>query len=224
MNLPDIETEEFAEFVGAMLGDGNLGIYKTKAGNKIKFQHRIKITVNSVDDIEYAYYLSDLMFSLFEIKPKFYFKKKERAVDVQILNKELVKFLTVVAGMELAPKYKRAVIPGYLLNNELELSVLRGLFDTDGCVVITNNNDTTYPRLEIKVIRSPMRNQITDILRRNGFRFILSPNDHRARQIRIQLNGLDELRRWMHLVGFSNEKHQNKATKYLNTREIKIIA
>ena len=32
---------KIAEFVGIMLGDGNLGIYKTKAGDKTKIQHRI---------------------------------------------------------------------------------------------------------------------------------------------------------------------------------------
>src|SRR3989338_3777370 len=173
MNFPYIFNNKFAEFVGILLGDGSIGIYGT--------QHRVKITINSVDDLEYAHYVSNLIDSLFEVSPLMRFRKNEQTLDILLFNKGLVNFLTQNVGLRTAPKFERATIPNGFLNTDLELFVLRGLFDTDGCVVITNNNGTIYPRLELKIIKSPMRQQVVDILRRNGFRFILSPHNSDAR-------------------------------------------
>ena len=55
------------------------------------------------------------------------------------------------------------------MKNNLALKVLRGYMDTDGCVVIFNNNGTKYPRLEMKVCPSPMQNQFIEILKKHHF-------------------------------------------------------
>src|SRR3989344_5006611 len=210
MEYPNIQTEKFAEFVGVLLGDGSIGIYRCKASNKYSIQHRVKITMNSVVDLNYTDYLRDIIADMFHIEPIVKFRTNEKALDILIYSKGLVKFLINNANLKLAPKERRAEVPEVYLNNSLELKVLRGLFDTDGCVIVTNNNGTIYPRLELKMVISPMRRQVVGILRRNGFRPTLSPRNNEAHKIRIQLNGQRQLSRWLSLIGFSNPKHAEK--------------
>ncbi|MFH1785250.1 MAG: hypothetical protein ABH842_02390 [Candidatus Micrarchaeota archaeon] len=70
--------EELAEFVGILLGDGNIGIYKSTVNGRIKTQYRIKITLNSVKDKEYSKYVASLIKIIFGKDPKIRFRKKCR--------------------------------------------------------------------------------------------------------------------------------------------------
>jgi hypothetical protein len=88
---------------------------------------------------------------------------------------------------------------------------LRGCFDTDVSLVLTNNNGILYPRLEIKVCQSPMQNQIIKILKMNGFG--LGIYNLGSGAVRIQMNGKNQLKKWVNGVGFSNPKHYCKAEK-----------
>ncbi len=124
----------------------------------------------------------------------------------------ILQFLQNV-GFVLAPKWKRAIIPSCFLRPELELFVVRGYFDTDGSVVITNNNGTIYPRLEMKISPSPMQAQFIDILKRNNFHF--GVYDIGRGKVRIQLNGIQQLKKWYEKIGFSNHRHLEKAKKFL---------
>ena len=96
----------------------------------------------------------------------------------------------------------------------LEKYVLRGYFDTDGSVVITNNNGTLYPRLEMKISPSPMQQQFIDILEQFNFRF--GVYDIGKGKVRIQMNGLECLNNWFTTIGFSNRKHGDKTIKLLH--------
>lgn len=216
MKYPDIRSEKFAEFIGVILGDGSIGIYKSKNPNRNSTQYRIKISTNSIDDIEYASYLEELIYTLFGLRACLKIRKNEHTADILLFKKELVQFLVGKVGLKTAPKIGRVEIPESYLGNNLELNVLRGLFDTDGCLVITDNNGTTYPRLELKMIKSPMQRQVIEILKRHGFNLKLYPQDKDSRVVKLQLNGLAQLYRWLSLIGFSNKKHSNKAVRFLN--------
>ncbi len=65
--------------------------------------------------------------------------------------------------------------------------------------------------------------QIIQMLKRHNFKFILSPPNHRAKLLRIQLNGREQLLKWLKLVNFSNKKHLKKITKFLYTPEGSIL-
>lgn len=210
VKIPSKETSRFAEFIGILLGDGSIGVYKCKAGDKIKTQHRLQITLNSVDDKEYIQYVSNLITELFGIIPKT-LQRAGKTFDIRVFRRDVIKFLINDVGMKLAPKKHRAEIPKIYINSPYESDVLRGCFDTDGSVVLTNNNGTLYPRLEIKVCSSPMQNQIIDILKRKGFNFGTYQID--ADEVRIQLNGKKQLKKWLSEIGFSNPKHLRKAHK-----------
>jgi len=193
-----MDQEKLAELVGIILGDGSINIYKN--------HKRLKITSHS-EDIEYAAYISSLFIELFNVKPIVKFRKKENTLDIFVFKREIIYYFLNL-GMKKSPKPNRAIIPEKFLEKKLSKFILRGLFDTDGSVVITNNNGTTYPRLEIKISESPMQKQVIKLIKEYGFRFgVYNVNDH---TVRIQMNGKEQLKKWTKEIGFSNQKHIKK--------------
>ncbi len=151
-----------------------------------------------------------LIRDLFGVEPRIS-KRKGKTTDIRTFHRNIVRFLIDNVGMATAPKGDRARIPGFYIDSVHVLDVLRGCFDTDGSVVLANNNGILYPRIEIKICQSPMQNQIIKILKSNGFRFGVYDlgNGH----VRIQMNGKKQLRKWSNEIGFSNPKHYRKAEK-----------
>jgi len=211
MNLKKIKNmEKLAEFAGILLGDGSLCL-KDERGNT---NNRLKITFNTKDDAEYILYVKNLIKSLFNINPVIKKRQYEdNTTDIFVFNKEIILFLINEIGLKLSPKWDRAVIPKKFLADGLELYVLQGYFDTDGSLVTTNNNGTIYPRLEMKVCPSPMQYQFIDILKKYDFRFG-SYNIGKGK-VRVQLNGKAQLKKWIDLINFSNEKHTKKINRFL---------
>lgn len=204
-------SQAWAEFAGILLGDGSLGIYRSQAANRIKIIYRVKVTLDD-REVQYAQYVQNLMESLFYRRPVIRTIPSEHTCNIFLSGKKHTDCLLAM-GFKTAPKMHRAIIPEQFLTPESELRVVRGYFDTDGSVVIANNNGTPYPRLEMKISPSPMQQQFIDILRRHQFHFGVYPveNGH----IRIQLNGRNQLQRWWELIGFSNERHITKARPFL---------
>jgi len=190
-----------AEFVGIMLGDGYF------------VRDRLKITLNSIVDKKYLDYVSNVIFLLFYEKPIIKYRKKENAVDVFLFKRKVLNYMSKL-GLVYSPKWKRAKIPSKFL--KFGTNVLRGYFDTDGCVVVTNNNGTIYPRLEMKICPSPMQKQFIEILSKCDFKF--GVYDIGDGKVRIQMNGKKQLRKWLDIVGFGNEKHLIKALKFVKNK------
>ncbi|MBW2969459.1 hypothetical protein KY314_05105, partial [Candidatus Woesearchaeota archaeon] len=197
--------KEFAEFIGIMLGDGSLNKYK------LNNFYRLKITLDSREK-EYVLHICNLIQKLFNKKPKVSYRKNENTVDILLFNRTIISILNEEFGMSFSPKWNRAVIPDLCLNNGLDIAVLRGYFDTDGCVVLTDNNGTLYVRLEMKISPSPMQKQFVDILKKQGFRF--GVYDIGKGKVRVQMNGETQLKKWLKLVNFSNQRHIEKVNKY----------
>lgn len=199
--------DKLSEFIGIMLGDGYF------------VNTRLKITLNSKEDLDYSAYVCNLIVEIFGVKPILKFRKNENALDIFVFKRKVLKFLDK-CGLKKSPKWKRAIIPKIFM--KYDLSVLRGYFDTDGSVVITNNNGTLYPRLEMKISPSPMQKQFIKILKKYNFRF--GAYDIGKGKKRIQINGKVELQKWFDLVGSSNRKHRKKARIFTNTEKLNLIA
>jgi len=199
-----LKDKRLSEFVGIMLGDGYLSYPKNP---------RIKISFNSKDDIEYFIFVKDFLEKLFEAKVVAEYRKTENTANLYIFKRSLIRKLLDEVGLIPSPKWNRAKIPEWIIEKKLETHFLRGFFDTDGCLVRTNNNGITYPRLEIKVCPSPMQSQFIDILNKFEFRFGVYPIG--SGKVRVQLNGKKQLLRWNQLVGFHNIKHREKCDFFL---------
>ncbi|MBI2628627.1 hypothetical protein HYW74_00925 [Candidatus Pacearchaeota archaeon] len=204
--------ERLAEFVGVMLGDGCIGIYDCKAGNRIKKQYQLKVTLDSRNK-EYSDYVYNLIKDILEVEPKPYLKKDENTIDIRVFKKDKILFILNDIGLELSPKWNRAKIPEKFLDKNWGLFVLRGLFDTDGSVTRFNNHGIIYPRLELRLSPSPMQDQVIDILRKNNFNYKIQKLERG--KIKIRLSGINELKKWKAMVGSSNELYLNRINSFL---------
>lgn len=199
---------KIAELIGILLGDGCLSLKSSGQS-----QNRLKISFNSKDDKEYISYVRELIRDIFNTEPILKFRHNENTADLFIFKKKIIDYLIDEIGLKLSPKWGNAIIPEEYTSKELGLLVIRGYFDTDGSVVLTNNNGTLYPRLEMKISPSPMQQQFIQILQDNGFKFGVYQIGRG--KVRVQLNGKGQLTKWRELIGFSNIKHTNKMNKVI---------
>ncbi len=136
--------EKLAEFIGAILGDGNINYYKK--GKKIGVYH-IRIAGDLEKDKDYHInYLKNLCENIFNLKAKEILRPNERFLD--IYSKELVEFF-IDMGLNAGDKIKNQItIPYWVWENESFLKAcVRGLIDTDGSVFRMSNKDPKLIRL-----------------------------------------------------------------------------
>ena len=96
--------------------------------------------------------------------------------------------------------------------------IIQGYFATDGCLVITNNNRTLYPRIEFSSISRQLLKQVLDYLNSTGMKgnLYLSHrySNHWNDLYRIQFNGKNNLEVFLEKIGFVNPKHIEKYKKW----------
>jgi hypothetical protein len=195
-----------------MLGDGSIGRYecsRRKGGSSEQFLVKITISKHESEYEDYIFYLFEEPFNL---EPISYRKKSEKTLDIRCFKPDLFNFMTEKVGLKTAPKKGRAVITERYMVEELRKEVLRGYFDTDGSLVLTDNNDYLYPRLEMKISCSPMQEQFKQLIEKEGFRFgnYELEND----KIRIQINGKEKLQKWVEEIEFKNQRHLSKLERF----------
>jgi len=196
-------TKEVAELVGIILGDGSIQVYESKKHSK---SYRLKITLDNREK-NYQDYICNLLESVFNKKPIRKKRKSENTLDIFLFEKCVVLDLLDL-GLKKSPKRNNAVIPQQFTTKSMAKFVLRGLFDTDGSLVLTKNGNKLYPRLEIKTSPSPMNNQIKELLELFDFKF----GEYKIENgnIRFQMNGHKQLEKWLKEIGFSNSRHIDK--------------
>lgn len=192
------ESEDLAEFIGIMLGDGGLTHFQCS------------IYLNSETDLEFAYYVSDLVLGLFKITPQIYFHKKHKVCRISVSSVNLVKYLTS-KGLFLGNKVRLQVgIPDWILFKEEYIkSCIRGLIDTDGCFVIhrykIKGKMYTYPKISFSNRSEPILEFVYQGLKRFGF------NPKRTYESEVWLHNQNEVRRYFDEIGVNNYKPNIKS-------------
>ncbi len=203
-----MQEEKIAEFVGIMLGDGNFRIYPSRAGNKIKKQHRIKVTLDSRNTL-YRDHVIKIMKEVLNIEPRLYFHKKKNGIDIATFKKDKYYYVLNEIGLKESPKWDHMEVPEKYRRGALGLLVLKGIFDTDGHLSVFNNNGLVYPRIEIRLCPSPAQEQINNIL--DEFKFQYKIQNLERGKTRIRISGKEQLKKWFELIGSSNPIHNKKA-------------
>ena len=139
-------TPELAEIVGIMFGDGYMK-------NKHNHAHVIRIFGNLSKDRVYMHYIKRMFIRNFNIVPKLSEYPKKNYLELYVYSKELVDYFHRFLLIPLSPKTNLS-IPEYIKEDEqLLISFIRGLFDTDGCVThqIDRKNGRKYYYVLIKI-------------------------------------------------------------------------
>lgn len=198
-------SEELSEFVGILLGDG--GITSRQVG----------ITLNRTLDKEYKVYVIDLGERLFGDKASV-IKKKDCNADVVLYSGEnLVKYLCGI-GLKVGNKVKQQVSVPKWIESKLsyKLACVRGLMDTDGCVVRSTHKygfkTYTYYNPCFANRSKPLLQFVTNTLRDIGLHPCVAGE-------RIWLYNKAETETYFNLVGSNN----NRLLRYV-VRRIRLSA
>ena len=204
--------KKIAEFVGIMLGDGSIGYYKNKNKDKIKEQYVVKTTLDSRNK-EYTDYVQKIMEEVLGKKPIPFYRNKENTVDLRVFGKIYLEKTINEIGLKYSPKWNTMIIPKKYFKKELFSFIVKGLFDTDGCLSIFNNNGILYLRIEIKICPSPAQNQFIEIFKRLEIKHTVRKLD--KEKIVLRINGKEQLRKWFKFIGSSNPIHIEKYRRFL---------
>lgn len=187
------ESEELAEFVGILLGDG--GITRTQ----------ITIYLSSITDQKYSHYVEKLIFTLFGLHSSSTNDHEKHVLRISISGINVVKYL-VQKGLKVGNKVKLQVgIPLWIKSNKRYVKAcIRGLIDTDGCFTIhrysVNGRKYLYP----KIVFSNKSEPILDFVNKELLKLKYSPK--RTFEFDVWLHNQNEVRRYLKDIGTHNIK------------------
>lgn len=99
--------------------------------------------------------------------------------------------------------------------------LILGFFATDGSLVLTDNNGTLYPRVEANGIAKELIKEINTFLNSKGINYKFYEAKRKfhhwqncQQQYRLQINGKENLRKFIKEIGFVNPKQIEKLEKY----------
>ncbi|UCD03680.1 MAG: hypothetical protein JSW73_04025 [Candidatus Woesearchaeota archaeon] len=192
-----------AEFIGAVIGDGNLW-------SKDK-HYRVEITGDPILDKEYfENFLIPTTKQLFAVNP--HVRVRQRGLRLRITSKDVYSLLTndykLPTGRE---KGMLVTIPKSILNNTSQtIACIRGIFDTDGSAFLANKGyRQDYPTIEISTTSEGLANQIRDSLVSLGYRVGFRSWKREIFRTKwvISVNGDSMFKKWMDEIGTSNPRH-----------------
>lgn len=187
-------SENLAEFIGIMLGDGGIS------------QNQISVTLGYTTDKKYVPYIRELIRRLFGARASIYQAKKKDAIRIRASGINLVKNLLTL-GLVQGNKIKQQFnIPTWIERNTYYIKAcIRGMIDTDGCVhrkVRREANSVEYRSVGITFCSysKPLRDSLIKLFNIIGFKVAISGKT-------IYLCGKEQVFRYVNEIGFSNPKH-----------------
>lgn len=91
--------------------------------------------------------------------------------------------------------------------------VLRGLFDTDGCLLANKRENYKYPWISISSKSENFRNQIISMLREEGYPAYSTRSN-------FCVKGIDNVKRWFNDIGSSNSRNLKKYRYFLRHKNL----
>lgn len=186
---------DFAEFIGIMLGDGNI------------YRDAIRITISSKEQ-EFKKHIEKLFKKLFGIKPKVYNSKISKSLCIYMYSKQL-RILLEKHGLGQGNKVKRNIqVPKWIkINKTFSKHCIRGMIDTDGCTHYHKRDKQLYVSFHNRAT-----NLLTDLQEMaKYFNLNFTRNDTYV----VTLYKKDEVRRYINEIGFSNKRHSSRVKRYL---------
>lgn len=209
----------FALLYGVMLGDGCLSLVY---GRK-KF---VAISGSMADDIPFfEKVVKPIIKGLVSKEIPIKFRNKKNTIDLNFVNHSLFDYIARF-GFPIGKKGNKLFIPKIFYGKNLVKYAIKGFFATDGSLVLTNNNGTLYPRIEANGISESLIKEISNYLNNKGINcnfYEAKRKDHRwktwQQQYRLQINGKDNLRKFVKTIGFINPKQIEKLKYYYGCTE-----
>jgi len=188
-----------SEFVGILLGDGGITM------------RQVVVTLHRHDDKEYSDYVRQLVYELFLVVPGVYRNKKSLADNIVISRIELVQFCVHKLGLKIGSKVRQQVdVPAWIKSKKsYRVACLRGLVDTDGCIIkhkyVSKSKEYNYKKLSFTNASLPLLKFVFDELSNLG----MSPRATNNKK-EVRLESKDDMLKYFSIVGTNNPKHLNR--------------
>jgi len=196
-----------SEFIGAFIGDGFTNTYGRSS--MIQFAGDKNLDMN--------YFKRILIPSIKKLSPNSnpILSSKDNTLRLTIYSKELHQLLVRRFRFPAGKKTYSVTIPEEIFTNSNKLLTarcIRGIFDTDGGIIVDKRQiyKKPYLRISLKMESKKLLLQIHSFLNANGLKVNVTTG---GRQ--IQINGAYNCRKYMQLIGFSNTRHSSKIQKML---------
>lgn len=197
-------TSRLCELIGAFIGDGFT--------NKYGKMYMTQFTGHSILDKEY--FVKTLMPHIKMISPNSnpILRKKDNTLRLTIYSKEFYSLLTKRFKFPSGKKAYTVVIPDEILNCNDSKKVnlcIRGIFDTDGCVSYDKRKiyKKPYLRINLSSVSSVLIKQIYNKLKELDLSPTITSNYNKHV---IQINGVENCKKFIVTIGFSNKRHLDK--------------
>jgi intein/homing endonuclease len=202
INMP--LSKDLCEFLGAIIGDGCTN----------KYGHSYQTIIAGDKLLDKDYYnniLLPICLKLFKINPKII--TRQSGIYMLLYSKRLFELLTIRFKIPAGVKCYCVQIPSEIFDasETMLMSVLRGMFDTDGGVGLDKRKTYKKPYIRLNYTSASFRliEQVHVALNRYNIpHSIHEKNDCKAKQ--IQINGETNVRSFVNLIGFSNQRHIKK--------------
>ena len=203
--IPKIKLDEkLAEFLGAVLGDGNICFYQR--GNSVGV-YGIKIAGDFIKDKDYHLnYLKRLSKNIFNLEAKEVIPKDKHERFLSLNSRALVEFFNSM-GLRAGDKIKnQSTIPSWIFNEHSYIrACLRGLIDTDGSVFRMSKRDFNLIRINFCNHNITLLKDTREAFIKLGFHPSKIINNRQ-----FYLSRQSEVGRYLKEIGFSNKKHLDR--------------
>ncbi|MBR9700047.1 hypothetical protein GOV09_06320 [Candidatus Woesearchaeota archaeon] len=219
--LPSTLSTKLAYFIGILIGDGNIQY------RPYKNEYSIKCVGNPKDEMQfYDEILNPIVKDLFGISPNMRYHDNSTTYGFRLYSKSLYIFLTNTLNLWEGKKGLNLHIPHIFIENKrFTKSVVKGIFDTDGCISFKKKYRKVpyYPVITLSSKSKMLIMQVSVLLKKWGFSIVeiydYNVKDKRIERgfttiNRIELNGQKNLQQWLDLIGFDSPKHLNKIKKW----------
>jgi len=216
-------SEDLAYLCGVLVGDGSIAIRENKN------EYLVNCGGNPKDEIQfYKEIIVPIFKKLFDINIKD--KLMGKTYGVNIYSKNLVLFLLNNIGLSRSPKTEIGIPTGFYQKQELLLSFIAGVADTDFSFKLRKGN---YPIISGCSKSKNLMQEISFILENHGFKvlryFDYKVNDQRLKKgyniiNRIDINGHEQFARWITLIGTRQPKNLLKIELWKQNRSKKNLS
>ena len=208
MNLPERPSEELAEFIGVLTGDGYLNYYA--------YQHKYLLEIAGHSRLDKDYlekYIKKLVERIFNLTPNYFVRKDQNSMYLRLISKGLVTYLIRI-GFKKGRKNQINIPLWISSDRSYMISFIKGVADTDFSIHFRKE----YPIISLASKSKPLVEGIFKFLKKEGFMiknyYKEKRTDNRGYNnteiYSIKLNGNKNLSSWLNLINFRNKKHIKK--------------
>ena len=202
IQIPE-KSEELAEFIGLVLGDGSLSMG----------QCMIYLNSQKNKDRDYVYFVSDLIKELFKLNCPITKRKDCNCYRIIISSVNLIKYLVKI-GLVTGNKTKNQVkVPAWIQHRKnLSIVCLRGLMDTDGGIFLhkykANGKEYKYFKTCFSNKSEPLLDFVRTTLSKLGF----NPKIRANKQ--IWLYNESEVKQYFEKISSHNDRLRRVAANW----------